>query len=53
MEDKKITTPEDRKKDNEISKEIVSVVDNVISVSTGLGDFLGRMIAYGISKMMG
>ena len=52
MEDKKIT-PEDRKKENEISKEIVSVVDNVISVSTGLGDFLGRMIAYGISKMMG
>lgn len=53
MEDKKITTPEDRKKESEFSKELVSVVDNVINVSTGLGDFLGRMIAYGISKMMG
>lgn len=47
-----MTTPEDRKKD-ESTKEIVSVVDNVISVSTGLGDFLGRIIAYGISKMLG
>lgn len=53
MEDKKITTPEDRKKESDISKEIISVVDDVISVSSGLGDFLGRMIAYGISKMMG
>ena len=52
MEDKKLTTPEDRKKD-ESTKEIVSVVDNVISVSNGLGDFLGRIIAYGISKMLG
>ena len=53
MEDKKITTPEDRKKDYECTKEIVSVLDEVITASSGLGDFLGRMIAYGISKMLG